>query len=201
MRCRKIGGGTLLLTNNRNAVLLYQWLCNCESNVIIFSERFCEEAIRTFNPEIVISYNYKYIIEPNVIDAVDQRIINMHISFLPYNRGAQPNFWSFIDDTPKGVTIHRLERGLDKGDIICQKKVMFDESVETFASTYVKLNNEIVKLLQENWEQIKSGQIKGKMQEGSGSYHDVSAFRAYTERYPLNWNDVIADYKKRCKKH
>lgn len=194
-------GGTLLLTNNRNAIALYQWLCNCESNVIIFSEKLCEEAIRTFNPEIVISYNYKYIIEPNVIDAVDRRIINMHISFLPYNRGAQPNFWSFIDDTPKGVTIHRLERGLDKGDIICQRQVVFDESVETFASTYVKLNNEIVKLLQENWEQIKSGQIKGKMQEGSGSYHDMSAFRTYTEKYPLDWNDVIADYKKRCKKH
>lgn len=125
----------------------------------------------------------------------------MHISLLPYNRGAQPNFWSFIDDTPKGVTIHRLERGLDKGDIICQRQVTFDESAETFASTYAKLNDEIVKLFEENWEQIKSGKIEGKRQIGRGSYHDMSEFRAYTTKYPLDWNDVIADYKKRCKEH
>ncbi len=27
-------------------------------------------------------------------------IINLHISYLPWNKGAYPNVWSFIDETP-----------------------------------------------------------------------------------------------------
>ena len=191
----------LLLTNNQNALPLYKWLCEYEHDAVtIYSGEVFENSISFLDPKIVISYNYKYIIGQNVIDNMGSAIYNMHISYLPYNRGAQPNFWSFIDDTPKGVTIHRLEHGLDKGDVICQKQLEFDESLETFASTYMKLNEEIVKLIEDNWEDIRNGSIKGKKQRGKGSYHDMKAFLRYTDQNPLDWNDSILDYKNRCKK-
>ena len=37
----------------------------------------------------------------------------MHISYLPFNRGAHPNYWSFKDNSPKGVTIHFIDNGID----------------------------------------------------------------------------------------
>ena len=40
------------------------------------------------------------------------------MSFLPYNRGSHPNFWSFVENTPKGVSIHEVSNGIDDGDII-----------------------------------------------------------------------------------
>ena len=46
------------------------------------------------------------------------------MSFLPYNRGSHPNFWSFIDDTPKGITIHEIDEGADTGNIVFQKKIL-----------------------------------------------------------------------------
>ncbi len=61
-------------------------------------------------------------------------IINLHISFLPWNRGAHPNFWSFYDDTPKGVTIHLIDEGIDTGAIIYQKEITFDRNEKTFES-------------------------------------------------------------------
>ena len=48
------------------------------------------------------------------------------MSYLPYNRGAHPNFWSFVNNTVKGVTIHEIDQGIDTGKIILQKSIKFD---------------------------------------------------------------------------
>ncbi len=44
------------------------------------------------------------------------------MGYLPFNRGAHPNFWSFMEKTPSGVTMHEINSGIDKGKIIVQKK-------------------------------------------------------------------------------
>ena len=70
----------------------------------------------------LISYGYRYVLKKEILDLFPNRAINLHISYLPYNRGSDPNFWSFIDGTPKGVTIHYLDEGVDTSDIIVQRK-------------------------------------------------------------------------------
>jgi len=71
------------------------------------------------------------------------RAINLHPSLLPWNRGAHSNFWSFLEDTPKGVTIHIIDEGIDTGDILLQKKIKFDQSKETLRSSYGRLQQEL----------------------------------------------------------
>ena len=61
--------------------------------------------------------------------------------------------WSFLEDTPKGVTIHYIDEGIDTGDIIVQKEVFIDEDKETLKSSYEILNKEIQALFKENWGQ------------------------------------------------
>jgi len=93
----------------------------------------------------LISYGYRYVLKKEILDLFPNRAINLHISYLPYNRGSDPNFWSFIDGTPKGVTIHYLDEGVDTGDIIVQKEVVFDSlETETLASSYQKLHTESI---------------------------------------------------------
>lgn len=95
------------------------------------------------------------------------QIFNLHISLLPYNREASPNFFSFIENTPKGVTIHQIDEVLDTGPILAQKELFFDESKETFASSYEKLILEIQMLFKENWSSIsdKNYQLYAQTQE------------------------------------
>lgn len=95
------------------------------------------------------------------------QIFNLHISLLPYNREASPNFFSFIENTSKGVTIHQIDEGLDTGPILAQKELFFDESKETFASGYEKLILEIQMLFKENWSSIsdKNYQLYAQTQE------------------------------------
>jgi len=43
---------------------------------------------------------------------------------LPYNKGSHPNFWSFIENSPKGVSIHEIDEGIDTGKLIASKKLL-----------------------------------------------------------------------------
>lgn len=186
----------LLLTNNKNTLGLYQWL-NERCRTEMYSGRITLEQIQKINPVLVVSYNYSYIISQPVIDFMEGNIINLHISLLPWNRGASPNLWSFLDETPKGVTIHQISSRLDRGCIICQQECEFDEQKETFESSYRKLNDMIVKLFQQNWENIKNRNYILKEQQGEGSYHTKKDLDMLMQKCPFEWSDCIADYKKR----
>ena len=113
------------------------------------------------NVDIIISYRYRHIIKKDIIN-LNIIIINLHISLLPWNRGSDPNLWSFLDNTKKGITIHYIDEGLDTGDIIYQKEFYFDYK-ETLVSTYIFLNDEIQKLFITNFDNIiKNTQINIK---------------------------------------
>ena len=118
-----------------------------------------------------VSYRCPNIIRKPVIDYLQGKIINLHISLLPWNRGSDPNLWSFLEDTPKGVTIHWLDEGLDTGDVLAQKEIVFDDPNETLMTSYNKLNEAISTLFSEKWSGIKDGTVVGEKQFDGGSKH------------------------------
>ena len=184
----------LLLSNNDNVKLLKDKL-DKDYEVVLYHDKVTPEYIKELNPEIVISYNYSHIVKEDVIDLMGDKIINMHCSLLPWNKGASPNLWSFIDDTPKGVTIHVLEKGLDTGRLLLQEEVTFDEETETLASSYNKLQETIVDLLVSNLEDILDGNIFPTEQKGEGSYHRTSDLKALLNGREIDYNMTIKQFK------
>lgn len=132
------------------------------------------EYLRSMSVNFAVSYGYRHIVPESVIDYLNEKIINLHIAFLPWNRGADPNLWSFLEDTLKGGTIHYINEGLDTGDIIAQKEVLFEEDGETLATTYKKLGDEIVELFKQQWPYIMCGNVRRRRQPSGGSFHKVS---------------------------
>jgi len=185
----------LLLTNNRNALKLYDRLSLMGESVTIYSGVLSEDQLIQMKANIVVSYNYKYIIPSRIISFMKGKIVNLHISYLPWNKGSDPNFWSFIDNTPKGVTIHKVDAHLDTGNILYQKEIRFDEDVETFRTSYNRLNDEIVSLFCDNWTYIKNDTVVPFVQKENGTYHKRSDFNTFIERYPVNWDETISQYK------
>ena len=118
-----------------------------------------------------ISYRYRHILPQDIIDLFGGRLINMHISLLPWNRGSDPNLWSFLKDTPKGVTIHRMGAALNTGDILLQEEVHFDEAAETLSTTYAALSRRIERLFLSNAPALLAGSIPARKQPAGGSYH------------------------------
>ena len=186
--------GVILLTNNRNALVLYDWL-KSYIDCLLYSEYIDMDILNNYKPRLIISYNYAHIINEDVIEYMRGQCINLHISMLPWNRGSDPNFWSFIDDTPKGVTIHRVAKGLDTGDIIYQKAQIFDEGKETFASSYRILQESVVELLKQNWNELLSGSYEVFAQEGKGTYHKKSDMKKFINGHDFNWDMTIRDFK------
>ena len=141
------------------------------------------------NYDLIISFGYTHIIKKNITDICKGKLINLHISYLPYNRGSHPNFWSFADNTPSGVTIHLIDEGLDTGDILLQKQLNFNTKIETFNSTYCKLIKEIEKLFKENVKDILNCNIEPQPQSGKGTYHKVADLPKIK-----SWNTNIKRY-------
>ena len=191
-------GAILFLTNNDNTEDLYQWLKGTAENVYKIQNKITLEMIQQLEPSFIVSFNYRHLIGKDILDAMPGRVINLHTSYLPYNRGSSPNFFSFMDNTPKGVTIHLMAEKLDAGDILCQKELFFDENKESFASTYDALLTEIKTLFKENWERIKAGKITPKKQEGEGTYHRMKELEEIRNAHPFAWSDTIAAVKKNC---
>ena len=121
--------------------------------------------------DLIICFGYRHIIDKNQIYKSSAPIINLHISYLPWNKGAHPNFWSHYEGTPSGVTIHEIDPGIDTGNIIYQKYVNFKETEDTFALTYKRLLIEIEDLFNKNIDSILSKKWDSKPQRGVGTTH------------------------------
>ena len=194
---RKIcGGGTLFLTNNRNALPLYEWLAEHGETVTLYSGRLSVDMLERLHPKWVISYNYSYIVPKEIIALLHGHIVNLHASYLPWNRGASPNFWSFVEDAPKGVSIHFMDEGLDTGDLIAQEELVFEEERETFRSSYETLNDRMVQLFCRIWPMFSAGEIVGKQQTGKGSFHTMKDFAELLDGETLDWDLNVATFKR-----
>lgn len=188
----------LVLTNNQVAKPLINWLKTQREEVVTWSKEISTVEIASLKPDYVLSYCYRFIIKSDVIALLPKKIINLHISYLPWNRGADPNIWSFLDNTPKGVTIHYVDEGLDTGPIICQKLLYFSEQMETFRSTYITLHLEIQSLFKENWSFIRSSSLKEINQSRIGSYHRIKDMSSIKEKFGDSLYDTkIALFKRR----
>lgn len=198
---KNVEGGVLFLTNNNNTLELLNWI-NERIPTVLYSDKISVNQLDNIKPKIIISYNYSYIINNDVIKYMKGNIINMHISLLPYNKGVSPNVWSFIDDTPKGVSIHKLSEDLDGGDIIYQEEMFFDSSVETLKSSYNKLNERIIDLFKIHFTEIIEGGYCCKKQEGKGTYHTSKELKKLQSDIEFKWDDIIDEvinkYNKKC---
>ncbi len=140
--------------------------------------------------DFIITYAYRRKIEMDVIERFKGKAINLHISYLPYNRGADPNLWSFLEDTPKGVTIHHLDGSIDTGRIIAQRKVEHDLENDTLRTSYKRLSDEIEDLFYDKWPNIRIGALESIPQL---TYHRKMNKDRFQHLLKLGWDTPIKD--------
>jgi methionyl-tRNA formyltransferase len=77
------------------------------------------ERLRAVAPEIMVIVGYGQILPQSILDIAPRGILNVHASLLPKYRGAAPIQWAIANgETSTGVTIMRIDAGLDTGDIL-----------------------------------------------------------------------------------
>jgi methionyl-tRNA formyltransferase len=144
--------------------------------------------------DFILSFGFRKIISVNIIKKIKKPIFNIHLSYLPFNRGAHPNFWSFIENTPAGVSIHKIDKGIDTGNVILRKKIYFNTSLNkfsTFKKTYNLLFLEAEKLFKKNFNKIYNKKYK-KILKKKGTFH----YKKDLPKWMKNWNMNISLAKK-----
>lgn len=132
------------------------------------------QAIASLKPDIAVCALFGVILPKAFLRQFPKGVINIHPSYLPFNRGAYPNVWSIIDRTTAGVSIHYIDEGIDTGDIIAQAKTKI-EAHDTGVSLYKKLEVIALELFKQTWPQIKSGDFQPRKQNmGKGTFHKVA---------------------------
>lgn len=134
---------------------------------------------RKFTPEFLRAYKFSY---------------NLHPSYLPYGKGRHPIFWAIYDHEPLGATLHRIDGGLDTGDVIEQVQV---ENVDYDTIDGYTAYRQVVEIQKQILcfttllELFVGLELKSHSQQGEGSFHKE------TDIYFIKHNDK-SDKAKRC---
>lgn len=148
--------------------------------------------VHNHSVELLVSFGYRHIVPPDVLTALQHRALNIHISYLPWNRGSDPNFWSWLTNTPKGVSIHWMSSGLDKGSLIAKDQIELDDSM-TLRSSYDLLQASAAQLFRSHWHSIKGGSASAIKQTGSGSYHSSREKEKYFRMLSNGWDTPCSE--------
>ncbi len=113
--------------------------------------------LRKYEPDIIVVAAFGQILSKEILDMPKYGCINVHASLLPKYRGAAPIQWAVINgDFVTGVTIQRMDVGIDTGDIVTAREVPIAPD-ETGGSLFDKLSVEGARLCIEAMEMIENG--------------------------------------------
>jgi len=91
-----------------------------------------KDLIEKLNPEIVITIAYGQLIPEELLNLPKHGWINVHFSSLPRWRGAAPVQWAILSaDKESGVTIFKLDKGMDTGPVYLSKSVSIEPNETT----------------------------------------------------------------------
>src|ERR1700710_1829223 len=85
------------------------------------NETFIDE-LRELQPGLIVVTAYGQILPASILNLPPHGCVNVHTSLLPKYRGAAPIQWAILNgDAETGVTIMKMDVGMDTGDILTQE--------------------------------------------------------------------------------
>ncbi|MGN0739652.1 MAG: methionyl-tRNA formyltransferase [Treponema sp.] len=138
-------------------------------------------------PDIILSVNYLFLIEKDLISYPIQYAVNVHGSLLPKYRGRTPHVWAIINGEKKtGITAHLITSECDKGAIIAQKEIPVSDS-DTGGTILAKYKEFYPLLIDEVIKKILFGNLADSITE-----QDETMATYYPKRTPddgkIDWN-------------
>lgn len=111
---------------------------------------------------VFLSLEFDKLIKPQYFKS--KRLYNIHFSLLPLYKGMFTSVWPILNGESKtGVTLHKIEPGIDTGDIIAQKEFQI-ENYHNSRDLYFLYNEYALKLFEENLDSLINGEISSYMQ-------------------------------------
>lgn len=126
--------------------------------------------IRRYDADLFISVASPIIFKKELIDMPRLGCINIHNAPLPKYRGMLPNFWQlYHNEKESGITVHRINTGIDTGDIIAQRFVPIQPE-ETLHSLILKTKRQGARIMIDVIDDFRNERIQSVKMSGAGSY-------------------------------
>ncbi len=127
------------------------------------------EQLAAFEPDLFVVTAFGQILPQSALDLPQYGALNVHVSLLPRHRGAAPIQWAILEgDTETGVTLMRMDAGLDTGDIISTVKTKITEG-DTAQTLHDRLAQMGAVLLTESLPGYLDGTRKPVLQDDTRS--------------------------------
>jgi methionyl-tRNA formyltransferase len=121
--------------------------------------------LRAWNPDVIVVAAFGQILKPDVLDLPPFGCINVHGSMLPRWRGAAPlNAAILQGDAETGITIMKMDPGLDTGPMLSRRAIPIKES-DTAGTLFDKMANLGAELLIETLPLYLTGELVPKPQD------------------------------------
>ncbi|HRJ76665.1 MAG TPA: methionyl-tRNA formyltransferase, partial [Anaerolineales bacterium] len=154
------------------------------------------EEIKTWNPDVIIVAAFGQILKKEILDLPKFGCINVHASLLPRWRGAAPiNAAILAGDEETGVTIMKMDVGLDTGDMLSKKSIRLNPD-DTAGSVFQALSTLGAELLIETLPKIFDGSITPQPQPDEGATY---APMLKKEDGKLDFNHSIYEIERRVR--
>lgn len=147
-------------------------------------ENFISE-LRRLQPELIAVAAYGQILPKSLLELPRYGCLNVHTSLLPKYRGAAPIQWAILNGDPEtGVTIMKMDAGLDTGDILTQRTTPIQpaDNAQTLHDRLAQLGAE---LLVQTIPDYVAGKIQSRPQPPQGVSH---ATKLKKEDGRIDWN-------------
>lgn len=149
-------------------------LANLDDSVVfegkIFSNETAVERLKELNLDYVICIHFPYIIREDILNIPRIGFLNLHPSYLPYNKGWHTPSWAILDGTLFGATLHFMTKELDKGDIILRKEIEV-LTEDTANSLYIRVWELEIEIFKEALPQLINLSPEKKPQLIEGTSH------------------------------
>jgi methionyl-tRNA formyltransferase len=125
------------------------------------------QQLRIWAPDFTVVAAFGQILRPDVLDLPQYGCINVHASLLPRWRGAAPIQAAILNgDEQTGITIMKMDPGVDTGPIISQHPVIISKE-DTAGTLASKLSDQGAELLVKTLPQYLNGNLNPQPQNNS----------------------------------
>lgn len=154
------------------------------------------EQLHTWNPDVIVVAAFGQILRKDVLELPPHGCINVHASLLPRWRGAAPiNAAILHGDEETGVTIMKMDAGLDTGPMLSQRSIRLTRD-DTAGSAFEKLSQLGADLLIETLPDYLSGRLVPTPQPEEGMTY---APMIKKEEGQLDFNHDVHELERRVR--
>jgi len=127
--------------------------------------------VRAIAPDFLLSFYYRNMIKPELLQIPKSGALNLHGSMLPKYRGRVPVNWAVINgEIETGATLHYMVEKPDAGNIVDQHKVAI-AFTDTAHDVFGKVTDAAVEVIKRSWPGLVAGTAASMpMDLAAGSY-------------------------------